>query len=52
MNGSIASSGYGVPGMSANEIAQKLGGTSRNAVIGKLSRLGLANPTDRRIDGC
>ncbi|OWJ71411.1 hypothetical protein CDV50_10055 [Haematobacter massiliensis] len=28
-------------GMSANEIAKKLGGTSRNAVIGKLSRLGL-----------
>jgi RNA polymerase primary sigma factor len=28
-------------GMSANEIAEKLGGTSRNAVIGKLSRLGL-----------
>jgi RNA polymerase primary sigma factor len=29
-------------GRSANEIAQMLGGTSRNAVIGKLSRLGLA----------
>lgn len=29
-------------GMSASEIAQELGGTSRNAVIGKLSRLGLA----------
>lgn len=29
-------------GMSANEIARKLGGTSRGAVIGKLSRLGLA----------
>ncbi len=29
-------------GKSANEIAQMLGGTSRNAVIGKLSRLGLA----------
>ena len=28
-------------GMSANEIAQELGATSRNAVIGKLSRLGL-----------
>lgn len=28
-------------GMSANEIAKKLGGTSQNAVIGKLSRLGL-----------
>ena len=28
-------------GMSATEIAKKLGGTSRNAVIGKLSRLGL-----------
>ncbi|WP_374293040.1 sigma-70 family RNA polymerase sigma factor [Paenirhodobacter enshiensis] len=28
-------------GMNANEIAKKLGGTSRNAVIGKLSRLGL-----------
>jgi RNA polymerase primary sigma factor len=30
-----------VNGMSANEIAQELGATSRNAVIGKLSRLGL-----------
>jgi RNA polymerase primary sigma factor len=30
-------------GMSANEIAKKLGGTSRNAVIGKLSRLGLVD---------
>ena len=30
-------------GMSASEIAQELGGTSRNAVIGKLSRLGLAD---------
>lgn len=29
-------------GMSASEIAQELGGTSRNAVIGKLNRLGLA----------
>lgn len=29
-------------GRSANEIAQMLGGTSRNAVIGKLSRLGLS----------
>lgn len=29
-------------GMSASEIAQELGGTSRNAVIGKLSRLGLS----------
>lgn len=28
-------------GMSANEIGRKLGGTSRNAIIGKLSRLGL-----------
>ena len=30
-------------GMSASEIAQELGGTSRNAVIGKLSRLGLVD---------
>ncbi|WP_233499398.1 sigma-70 family RNA polymerase sigma factor [Pararhodobacter sp. CCB-MM2] len=30
-------------GLSASEIAQELGGTSRNAVIGKLSRLGLAD---------
>ena len=30
-------------GMSASEIAEELGGTSRNAVIGKLNRLGLAN---------
>lgn len=30
-------------GMSASEIAQELGGTSRNAVIGKLNRLGLAD---------
>lgn len=30
-------------GMSASEIAQELVGTSRNAVIGKLSRLGLAD---------
>ncbi|WP_236021164.1 sigma-70 family RNA polymerase sigma factor [Sedimentimonas flavescens] len=30
-------------GMSASEIAQELGETSRNAVIGKLSRLGLAD---------
>ncbi|MHA3980882.1 sigma-70 family RNA polymerase sigma factor [Halovulum sp. GXIMD14794] len=30
-------------GMSASEIAQEMGGTSRNAVIGKLSRLGLAD---------
>lgn len=30
-------------GMSASEIAEELGGTSRNAVIGKLSRLGLAD---------
>lgn len=30
-------------GMSASAIARELGGTSRNAVIGKLSRLGLAD---------
>ncbi|KAA9009707.1 sigma-70 family RNA polymerase sigma factor [Histidinibacterium aquaticum] len=30
-------------GMSASEIVQELGGTSRNAVIGKLNRLGLAD---------
>ena len=30
-------------GMSASDIAEELGGTSRNAVIGKLSRLGLAD---------
>lgn len=30
-------------GMSASEIAEELGGTSRNAVIGKLNRLGLAD---------
>lgn len=30
-------------GMSASEIAEELGGTSRNGVIGKLSRLGLAD---------
>jgi len=32
-----------VNGMSAKEIAQELGGTSRNAVIGKLSRLGFVD---------
>ena len=31
-------------GLSAGEIAQELGDISRNAVIGKLSRLGLADP--------
>lgn len=31
-------------GLSAREIAQELGDISRNAVIGKLSRLGLADP--------
>lgn len=30
-------------GMSASEIAEELGGTGRNAVIGKLNRLGLAD---------
>lgn len=30
-------------GMSASEIAEELGGTSRNAVIGKLNRLGLTD---------
>lgn len=30
-------------GMSASEIAEELGGTSRNAVIGKLNRLGLSD---------
>ncbi len=32
-------------GMSASEIAEEMGGTSRNAVIGKLNRLGLAEPS-------
>lgn len=32
-------------GMNAREIAMELGGVSRNAVIGKVFRLGLSNPT-------
>ena len=32
-------------GYSARQIAEKLGGTTRNAVIGKANRLGLSKPT-------
>ncbi len=37
-------------GMSASEIAEELGGTSRNAVIGKLSRLGLAESDREQLE--
>ena len=40
-------------GLSASQIARRLGGVSRNAVIGKVHRLGLARRADspRRRDG-
>jgi GcrA cell cycle regulator len=37
-------------GWSASQVAAKLGGTSRNAVIGKISRLGLISPKLKRYD--
>ena len=33
-------------GQSASKIAEKLGGVTRNAVIGKIHRLGLSNRVD------
>lgn len=36
-------------GYSARQIAEKLGGTTRNAVIGKANRLGLSKPTKSAI---
>ncbi|HVY34851.1 MAG TPA: GcrA family cell cycle regulator, partial [Caulobacteraceae bacterium] len=35
-------------GLSAAEIAQRLGGVTRNAVIGKLCRIGLAGQGSRK----
>ena len=41
-------------GLSASQIAQRLGGVTRNAVIGKVHRLGLAGRanTSRRAGSC
>jgi len=38
-------------GMSASQIAKSLGGVTRNAVIGKVHRLGLSNRTSSKPDG-
>ncbi len=37
-------------GMSASQIAKELGGVTRNAVIGKIHRLGLSNRPDGTVD--
>ena len=39
-----------VEGKSASFIAKKLGGVTRNAVIGKVHRLGLSNRTSTSLD--
>ena len=39
-------------GLSASHIAARLGGTTRNAVIGKIHRMGLSNHFARRVNPC